>query len=470
MIDTHSHYAEAGAEDLYFIKLNDATSVADIVARVKERVAVAKPGEWVRGRGWDEGELAERRYIYAADLDAVSPNNPVLLTNTSVHYATVNSYALKLAGIDDGTRNPANGTIDRDAAGHPIGILKEGALAPIRALIPPFTAEQIKQGILKEIDDLHREGVTAFKGTAGLAQRSALHALNDAGLLDERVCMLWRAGESVDSARQTLAAIQAASPTPREYQHGRLAVCGAKSSWTAPPRPHRMGLPALAQKLHRSTKETGYPNMDPEVYRQMVRLFHQAGVSVGTHAIGDRAIDWVVDTYALVLKEKPTPGLRHTIIHAYLPTPHAVTTMAALQKQYDAGYPEFQPGFLWFIGKTISASLGPDRVLRTMPLKTYLDNGVRWGGGSDYYVTPYAARYGLWASSRTRDPRRNPSLRHLRSSRHPHRPALLHRLGRPTPLSGKRGRHPGTRQASRHRHLGQQPLHHPLRKTQRHQM
>src|SRR5580704_8615829 len=60
-------------------------------------------------------------------------------------------------------------------------------------------------------------------------------------------------------------------------------------------------------------RNTGYPNMDPEVYRQMVRLFHQAGISVGTHAIGDRAIDWVVDTYAIVEKEKPIPGLRHSI-------------------------------------------------------------------------------------------------------------------------------------------------------------
>jgi predicted amidohydrolase YtcJ len=160
-----------------------------------------------------------------------------------------------------------------------------------------------------------------------------------------------------------------------------------------------MGLTTMAQELTEIDEGNfGYPNMDPEVYRQMVRLFHQAGVTVGTHAIGDRAIDWVVDTYALVLKEKPTPGLRHTIIHAYLPTPHAVTTMAALEKQYDAGYPELQPGFLWSIGKTISASLGPDRLPRTMPLKTYLDNGVHWGGGSDYYVTPLAARYGLWAS------------------------------------------------------------------------
>jgi len=58
----------------------------------------------------------------------------------------------------------------------------------------------------------------------------------------------------------------------------------------------------------------GYPSIEPETYRQMVRLFNQAGVSVGTHAIGDHAIDWVVDTYAAVLKEKPTTGLRHSII------------------------------------------------------------------------------------------------------------------------------------------------------------
>jgi predicted amidohydrolase YtcJ len=63
MIDTHSHYAEAGAEDLLYIGLSDASSVAQIVSRVQKRVASAKPGEWVWGRGWDEGKLAERRYV-----------------------------------------------------------------------------------------------------------------------------------------------------------------------------------------------------------------------------------------------------------------------------------------------------------------------------------------------------------------------------------------------------------------------
>src|SRR2546429_1540319 len=69
----------------------------------------------------------------------------------------------------------------------------------------------------------------------------------------------------------------------------------------------------------------GYPQVDPAVYREMVRLFHQNGVPVGTHAVGDRAMDWVVDTYALVEQEQPHAGLRHSIIHANL------------QKKYEIG-------------------------------------------------------------------------------------------------------------------------------------
>jgi len=127
-------------------------------------------------------------------------------------------------------------------------------------------------------------------------------------------------------------------------------------------------------------------------------LFHQAGVHVGTHAIGDRAIDWVVDTYAEVLKEKPTRGLRHSIIHCNLPTDHAIAVMASLQKQYDAGYPEAQAPFMWWIGDTYAGNFGPQRSQRLEPFKTWLAKGVQWGGGSDYDVTPFPARYGIWAS------------------------------------------------------------------------
>lgn len=399
MIDTHSHYAEAGAEDLFNLRLDDATSIADIVQQVQQRVATLRPGEWVQGRGWDEGKLAEHRYLRASDLDRISPRNPVVLTNTTGHYATVNTAALRLAGIGDATPSPANGTIERDAQGHVTGVLKEGALGPIGRLLPRFTQAQIAQGILKEIDDLHREGVTAFKDTATPAEWSALSSLNEQGRLQERVCMLWRAGDTVASAQRTLAAIQAASPTPRSYTHGMLAACGAKifldgsaisrtawayQAWTRDDAPDGIN--------------TGYPDMDPQVYRQMVRLFHTAGINVGTHAIGDRAIDWVVDTYAEVEKEKPTPGLRHSIIHAYLPTTHAIDQMAMLEREYDAGYPEVQPVFLWWLGKSMPPSFGAERLARTMPLKTYLAHGVRWSAGTDYGVAPLAPRYGLWAA------------------------------------------------------------------------
>jgi hypothetical protein len=400
LIDTHGHYQDAGVDQLYNVNLSDATSIAEIVRRVEAKVQTTKPGEWVRGAGWDEGKLAEKRYVYASDLDKVSPNNPVWLRNTTGHYATVNSYALRLAHITAESKDPPAGTIDRDATRALTGVLKEQASLAVLALIPPPSMDQRKQGILKSIDDLHHAGMTSIKDIGTPRTWTAYRELLAEGKLDERVCMLWLADNSLETAKKTLAEIQKNPHPPQSLGDGRLVACGAKIFMDG----STAGRTAwVSQPWHKNFTEIdegnfGYPNMDPEAYRQMVRLFHQAGVTVGTHAIGDRAIDWVVDTYALVLKENPAPGLRHTIIHAYLPTPHAIATMAALEKQYDAGYPELQPPFLWWLGNTLTPSLGPDRLPLTMPLKTYLDHGIRWGGGSDYYVAPYPARYGLWAS------------------------------------------------------------------------
>jgi len=106
----------------------------------------------------------------------------------------------------------------------------------------------------------------------------------------------------------------------------------------------------------------------------------------------------VVDTYALVEKEHPLPGVRHSIIHANLPTPHALDVIAELQKKYDVVYPEMQPGFMWWIGDIYAGNYGPKRNPSLEPLKTLLSRGILWSGGSDYSVTPLPARYGLWAS------------------------------------------------------------------------
>jgi predicted amidohydrolase YtcJ len=408
LIDTHAHIADGGVEELYGVTLSDAASVAEIVARVKAKITQVKPGEWVTGSGWDEGKLAEHRYVTAADLDTVSPNNPVWLTHTTGHYGVANSLALKLAHITSATADPSAGTIDRDAHDNPTGILKEeSAMEPVTSLIPPTTPEQMRRGILYIQQLLHSEGMTAVKDPdIEQIHWDAYKSLLDQGQLKEHICVLWHAGSTLESARKALAEINAVPRLPSTLGNDRLLSCGAKiymdgsggarTGWVYDDWLKNATTPDITSS---GAGNRGYPQTDPAVYREMVRLFHQNGVPVGTHAVGDRAVDWVVDSYALVEREQPHSGLRHSIIHANLPTPHALDVMAALQKKYDAGYPEMQPEFLWWIGDIYAASYGPKRGQHLEPFKTLQSRGILWSSGSDYFVTPVAARYGLWASA-----------------------------------------------------------------------
>jgi predicted amidohydrolase YtcJ len=407
LIDTHAHIADGGVQELYGVTLSDATSVAEIVSRVKAKVALVKPGEWITGSGWDEGKLAEHRYVTAADLDVVAPKNPVWLTHTTGHYGVANSVALKLAHITAGTADPSAGTIDRDSHGIPTGVLKEAsAMEPVTSLIPPVTLEQMRQGILHIQQVLHSEGMTAVKDPdINQLQWDAYKSLLDEGQLKERICVLWHAGSTLESARKALAEINTVPRPPSTLGDDRLLSCGvkiymdgsggARTGWVYD---DWLRKGETADVTSSGTGNKGYPQTDPDVYQEMVRLFHQNGVPVGTHAVGDRAMDWVVDTYALVEREQPHAGLRHSIIHANLPTPHALDVMASLQSKYDAAYPEMQPEFLWWIGDIYAASYGSKRGQRLEPLRSLQSRGILWSGGSDYFVTPIAARYGLWAS------------------------------------------------------------------------
>ncbi|MBI1876404.1 MAG: amidohydrolase [Acidobacteria bacterium] len=401
LIDTHVHFSEADA--LYLLDLSDPAikRMDDVVQRVRERVATVKPGDWVRGRGWDEGKLAERRYITAADLDAAAPTNPVWLTHTTGHYGVANSYALKVAGVTTETTDPPAGTIDRDRQGAPTGVMKEAAQGLVTRSIPPLTRDQERAGVLKIIEDFNREGMTGAKDPGiSPAKWELYQQLLKEGKLTVRMFALWGGTRTLDAAKQTLARVNGFPRPPASLGDGRLlsggfklymdGSGGARTAWM-----HQDWNKNFTEK---DTGNTGYPTTDPEVFRQIVRLAHEAGVHVSTHAIGDRAIDWVVDTYDAVLKAKPTRGLRHGIIHGNTPTDRAIGTMARLQKDYDAGYPEAQAPFMWWIGDTYAANLGPARAPRLEPFKTFQQKGIKWAGGSDYGVTPYPARYGLWSS------------------------------------------------------------------------
>jgi predicted amidohydrolase YtcJ len=406
LIDTHAHIAAGGVDELYGVKLSDAKSVAEIAARVRAAVLLTRPGDWIIGAGWDEGKLAERRYPAAADLDAVAPNNPVWLMHTTGHYGVANSAAMKLAGISAATPDPPAGTIDR-SEGKPTGVFKEdSAMTLITRLIPETTAAQMRAGILHIQKVMHSEGMTAVKDPDIFQiQWDAYKSLLDAGQLKMRVCVLWDAGITMLSAQHALHEINSVPRLPANLGDGRLLSCGvklfmdgsggARTGWMWQP---WMRDGKASDQTQDGKPNTGYPHMNPETYRAMVLLFQNSGVPVGTHAVGDRAMDWVVDTYALAATQFPHPGLRHAIIHANLPTTHALDSMSFMQSAYDAGYPEMQAEFLWWIGNIYAPNYGPERDRRLIPLKTLQRRGILWSGGSDYSVTPVAARYGLWAS------------------------------------------------------------------------
>lgn len=396
LIDSHLHFASV--DPIYSINLGRVKSVEEVIELVRQRAANAKPGEWIRGEGWDEGKLAERRYLLASDLDKAAPRNPVWLGHTTGHYGVANSVALEMAHITAATQNPTAGTIDKDANGQPTGVIKEAAaMSLVTKLIPEYTHDQMRDGYLATMRALNAEGMTAIKDPGMGPENWKVYAeLRDQHQLSVHLFTLWSGGTTLAQAQQVVSRMLSLPKSDDDllvsggvklYMDGSG---GARTAW-------------LTQDWNRKFElldkgNRGYPLTDPEVYREQVRLIHNAGIHVGTHAIGDRAIDWVVDTYAEVLKEKPTVGLRHSIIHANIPSDHAIQTMASLEKQYDAGYPEAQAEFMYWIGDTYAGNFGQARNLRLMPFQTYLKKGVMWAGGSDYSVTPLAARLGIWAS------------------------------------------------------------------------
>ena len=401
LIDTHVHFSETA--DLFSINLSDVaiTKIDDVVKRVAERVATAKGGEWIRGSGWDEGKLAERQYVLASDLDKVAPNNPVWLEHTTGHYGVANSYALKLAEVRKVTPDPPAGTIDRDVQGNPTGVMKEAAQALVTRLVPPFTRDQQRQGLVKMIEDFNKEGMTGAKDPGIGQQKWDLYAeLLKGGKLTVRMFALWSGARRLEDNAQVLASVQAHPKAAASIGDGVLISGGVKMfmDGSGGARTAWMHEEWNRNFTDKDAGNVGYPATPPDAYRRIVADLHNAGVHVSTHAIGDRAIDWVVDTYDQVLAAKPTRGLRHGIIHANTPTDHAIDVMARLQKQYDAGYPESQAEFMWWIGDNYAANLGRPRVFRLKPFRTYTQKGIIWAGGSDYGVTPFPARYGLWST------------------------------------------------------------------------
>ena len=403
LIDAHAHFNWGGAERLYSLNLAypETKNIPQLAAKLAEQVKKVAPGTFIQGVEWDDGKLEERRKLSAKDLDPVTPNNPVYLNHATGHFGVANSVALKLANVTKDTKDPPGGTIDRYPDGTPTGILKESAQGLVRRLIPPRTSDMLEAGMRDLAKGFNAEGMTGLKdpGVSPMAWESYKKVMAEGGLT-VRVFALWLGGRTEAGARQLITE-RAASTRPYQSTGDDHLISGGVKLYI-----DGSGGGRTAWLYDDWNKDftgvdvgnKGYPTSSPDTIRLLINLFHNAGMHVSVHSIGDRGIDWVVDSYVEALKAKPTKGLRHGIIHANIPTDHAIDVMASLQKNFDAGYPEPSSTFTWWLGDVYSSNFGPKRSPRLNPFKTYLAKGVMWANGSDLPVVPFAGRYGLWAT------------------------------------------------------------------------
>ena len=178
-----------------------ASSVAAIAHRVFEWARIVPPGDWVRGFGYDDLALEERRHPNRHDLDGISPKHPVRLDHRSGHATVLNSLGLQMAGITADTPGPVEGVIERDANGEPTGVLFEMSAYLSQKLDAGRTRNKMQQGVTAANRLLLSYGITSLQDAGpgnGLERWQAFRDLIDAGNIQPRVTMMAGAGRRAE--------------------------------------------------------------------------------------------------------------------------------------------------------------------------------------------------------------------------------------------------------------------------------
>jgi predicted amidohydrolase YtcJ len=378
-VESHCHPSMTGTKLVFEVDVRSAQSIPEIIGLLRQKATQLPPGKWLKGWGYNDRRLTEQRHPSRWDLDEASRDHPVVLVRTDAHLAVANSTALNLAGIDKHTKDPDGGRCDRDPeSGEPNGLLREQAQTMVTGLMPPYTLEEVKEGIRAACDQLARWGVTSYHDAAvGKDSMAAYQALYAEGRLPLRVAVMIPGIPLLDfpGYLDELKAIglQAGFGDERLRIYGTKFMCdGSMSGWTA----------ALYEPYSNEPGECGLTVTSVEALTAGIVEAHKAGLRPVTHAIGDRAIDIVLDAIEKALKERPDPDHRMSIEHCSLPTEAAVERIKRL-----GVLPSSSVGFIYELGPAHLLGLGPERIKRYFPHKTYLEKSILSVGNSDWYVT-----------------------------------------------------------------------------------
>lgn len=388
LIDVHTHAIEWAKSllrneiDLTYPKVR---SVTDVVALVKERAATANPGGWIVGRGWDDAKFAEKRYLTRQDLDAVAPNNPVYLVHVSGHLSVANSAALKMAGITEQSKAPEGGEIQRDASGQLTGILKDTAMGGMMKLLPRDPPDLPMRAAKLVSEKALAVGLTTIHDI--YLSPDDTRGYEDAyerGWLKFRVIMSPPIGSIADAEKLASMGVHTGFGNDHvKFGAAKMFADGGMGARTiAVYPPGIIGEP----------KNIGLLRWKPEDMQKAHLIAARAGWQLETHAIGDRAIDEVLDSYAAVIETLHLKDARFRIVHAGISTPAIQKRMKQLGIVVDGN-----PPFVYWIGSWFT-KYGPERVRWSYPAKSYIENGIVEAAGSDANVTPLSPWWGIWSA------------------------------------------------------------------------
>ncbi len=309
---------------------------SECLQRVAERARAAAPGEWIQGHGWDQNRWPEG-FGRAADLDAVAPHNPVYLTAKSLHAAWANTAALRAAGINSNTPDPEDGEIQRDAHGEPTGILLEGAMRLVDAVIPQPEGEALAALISAAQEHLLRLGLTGVHDFDRRACFDALQRLHQRGELRLRVVKNIPVEDLPYAVGLGLR---------QGFGDDWLRVGGVKAFVDGALGPHTA---AMLEPYEDDPSNRGMLLLDAEQIVEFGRDAIANGLPLTIHAIGDRANHEVLDAFerlrAFERRMQTADGglqtasgqrssvfrqLRHRIEHVQLTHPEDAPRLAAL--------------------------------------------------------------------------------------------------------------------------------------------
>jgi predicted amidohydrolase YtcJ len=363
-IDAHAHIWKIGHLLTTLLDLRPVSSIQALLQAVRERDAQLPRGEWLQGRGFNEAALAEGRRPTRHDLDRGVPNRPAVLTRTCGHISVANSAALKLAGVTAQTQAPVGGVIERDAQGEPNGILHETAQGLITRVLPRPTASDYERMIRAALEHQLSLGITSSSDCGVIPELLDVYLeLDRKNALPARILVMPL--RRVDGRNDPV-------PLPHKHVSDKLRVDTVKFLADG----GLSGATAALSVRYRHQDTQGTLRFDEQDLRALCQESHNQGWRIATHAIGDVAIDQVLDIYENL---GPHPsGLAHRIEHFGLPS-EAQLKRAARIGVISAP----QSIFIRELGKNF-LDLVPDAFLpRTYPIRGMLDVGLTVALSSD---------------------------------------------------------------------------------------